>query len=135
MEEHREAIEHDLLVETGHELRDVGRSLSWGALRSFLTHISPESALAREINPEGYIWASRAKTNALLADIYDLLSAVNANLCAKGTGKKPKQPKPYPRPGDKDRNTETRHIGKDPLPPDKLREWFKQKEQGGEVGG
>ncbi len=96
----------------------------------------PDSALAREINPEAYIWSSRAKTNALLADIYDLLSVINANLCAKGTGKKPKTPKPYPRPGKKD--TETTHIGKGALPPDKLREFFKQKElehQRGEING
>ena len=116
---------------------DVGSSLSWGALRSFLLHIRPDSALAREINPDTYIWASRAKTNALLADIFDLLSMINANLCAKGTGKKPKKPKPYPRPGSKE--AETTHIGKGALPPDKLREWFKQKEQehsqGGEIDG
>lgn len=96
-------------------------------------HISPDSALAREINPDSYIWASRAKTNALLADIFDLLNAVNANLCAKGTGRRPKKPKPYPRPGNKETEKETTHIGKGAMPPDKLREWFRQKEQGSEV--
>lgn len=129
MAEHREAIEHDLLIETGHELRDVGSTLSWDALRSFLLNINPESALAREINPDSYIWSSRAKTNALLADIFDLLNIINANLCAKGTHRRPKKPKLYPRPGQKDKETETTHIGKGALPPDKLREWFKQKER------
>lgn len=28
-----------------------------------------------------------------------MLAAINANLCAKGSGKKAKRPKPYPRPG------------------------------------
>jgi len=126
--EHREAIEHDLLVKTGHELKDVGNTFSWGAFRSFITHIGPDSALVREVEPEAYIWASRAKTNALLADIFDLLGAINANLCAKGTKRRPKKPKPYPRPGDKEKERETTHIGKGALPPDKLREWFKQKE-------
>lgn len=98
-------------------------------------HIRPESALAREINPDIYTWSSRAKTNSLLADIYDLLNMINANLCAKGSGHKPRKPKPYPRPGQKDKDTETTHIGKGALPPDKLREWFKQKERGGEVSG
>lgn len=116
-------------------MRDLGHSLSWGALKSFLSHIKPESALAREINPEVYIWASRAKTNALLADIFDLLGALNANLCAKGTGRRPKKPKPYPRPKDKEKDTEVTHIGRGALPPDQLREWFRQKEQGGEIDG
>ena len=62
----------------------------------------------REMRPDLAQWSTTAKTNALLADIYDVLSAINANLCAKGTGKKPKRPKPYPRPG---KNKTTRHIG------------------------
>lgn len=114
-------------------MKDVGTSLSWDALKSFLMHMSPESSLAREINPEVYTWSSRAKTNYLLADIYDVLNMINANLCAKGSGRKPRKPKPYPRPGQKDKDTETTHIGKGALPPDKLREWFKQKERGGEL--
>ncbi len=116
-------------------MKDVGHTLSWDALRSFLLNITPESALAREINPESYIWSSRAKTNAILADIYDLLNMINANLCAGFSRKRPKKPKPYPRPGDKNKDTETMHIGRGALPPDQLRDWFKQKEQGGEIDG
>lgn len=122
-------------METGHELRDVGKNLSWTALRSFVMNARPESALVREVSPDSYIWASRAKTNALLADIFDLLGMVNANLCVKGTKRRPKKPKPYPRPGDKDRKTETTHIGGGAMPPDKLREWFGEKERGGETDG
>lgn len=109
-------------------MKDVGDTLSWGAFKSFLTHINPESALVREISPESYIWTSRAKTNAILADIYDLLGVINANLCAKGTKSKPRKPEPYPRPGKNEKEKETTHIGKGALPPSELREWFKQKE-------
>ena len=112
----------------------MGHSLSWNALRSFILNISPESALAREVNPESYIWSSRAKTNAILADIYDLLSMINANMCAGFSRKRPKKPKPYPRPGKHD-NQEITHIGKGALPPDELREWFKAREKGGEIDG
>ena len=97
-------------------------------------HLDPESALAREVQPDAYIWSSRAKTNAILADIYDILSLINANLCVKGTRHRPRKPKPYPRPGNKEKETETTHIGKGALPPDKLREWFRQKElEGSEI--
>ena len=99
-------------------------------------NVKPDSALARKISPDSYIWSSRAKTNALLADIFDLLGMINANLCAKGTKHRPKKPKPYPRPGDKNKKTETTHIGSGAMPPDKLREWFRQKElEGGETDG
>ena len=126
---HRKAIEHDLLVETGHELRDEGFSISWEALDSFLSNMSPDSALARELNPKMSQWATRAKTNTILASIYDMLAVINTNLCAKGSGKRPKKPKPYPRPWLEDKKEpDVRHIGKGALPPDKLRAWFKSKE-------
>ncbi len=126
--EHRKAIEHDLLIETGYELRDVGRSLSWEALDAFLSNISPDSALARELNPKMSNWATRAKTNAILASIYDMLAVINSNLCAKGSGKRPKKPKPYPRPWAEEKKPDVTHFGKGALPPDELRKWFKSKE-------
>lgn len=128
--EHRKAIERDFFVETGHELREVGRTLAWSTLDAFLTHIRPDSALAKELDLKMSNWTTRAKTNAILASIYDLLAVVNANLCAKGTGKKPRKPKPYPRPWieDKKQEPEVTHFGKGPLPPDELRAWFKSKE-------
>ena len=126
---HRKAIERDFFVETGHELREVGRNLSWSTLDAFLSHIKPDSALAKELNPKIGNWSTLAKTNAILASIYDLLAVVNANLCAKGTGKKPKKPKPYPRPWDEEKKKpEVTHFGKGALPPDELRAWFASKE-------
>jgi hypothetical protein len=106
--EHREAVTYDLLTRTGYDLRDIGRGLSWSALDAFVRNTPPDGALMRELRPELAQWATLPKTNALLADIYDMLASINANLCAKGTGKKPKRPKPYPRPG---KNKATRHIG------------------------
>lgn len=106
--EHKEAIEYDLLTKTGNSLQDVGRRLDWSALNSLIKQTTPDSALMRELNPDLYGWVQPAKTNALLADIYDILNAINANLCAKGTGKRAKRPKPYPRPVQS--KTES-HIG------------------------
>ena len=65
-------------------------------------------------------WAGRMKTNALLADIYDMLAMINANICAMGSGKKATKPKKYPRPNDSEKKT----IGKKGLPPEELRAWF-----------
>ncbi len=76
-----------------------------------------------ELDPDLAAWAGAVKTNAILADIYDMLAMINVNLCALGTGKRAKKPKPYKRPGDKDK----KQIGKKALPPDQLREWFANK--------
>ena len=103
----------------GYELRDVGRSLSWSALLSFISNLGPESYLAREIEPELHNWTTTLKTNQILADIYDMLAMINANLVAYGSKKQSKKPKPYPRlkdDGDK--------IGKDPVAPVQLRKMF-----------
>lgn len=117
------------MIKTGHNLEDIGRTLSWGALGAFLRHIDLDSETAMELEPDLARWCGAAKTNAILADIYDVLAMINANLCAMGSGKRAKKPKPYARPGDRDKM----HIGKNALPPDELRKWFaskrKQKKQ------
>ena len=41
-----------MLTQTGYSLDDVGRSLSWGALGSFLHNTRPDSALVEEMQPE-----------------------------------------------------------------------------------
>ena len=126
--EHREAVQYDLLTRTGYDLDDVGRGLSWTALDSFIKNTPPDGAIMRELRPELSQWSTTAKTNALLADIYDLLAAVNANLCAKGSGKKAKRPKPYPRPGAQ---SNVRKIGK-ALPVDELKRRIFGRDSGGE---
>lgn len=123
VDEHREAVERDLLTETGHELRDIGSTLSWGALNSFLSIVHLGSALAGELSPEMSKWATVAKTNEILADIYDQLSVVIADLHLLITHKKGRKPQPYKRPGDKD----THRIGKGALPLSKMREWIQSR--------
>ena len=83
------------------------------------------SETARELDPDLAQWGGTPKTNALLADIYDMLAMINANICAMGTGKRAVRPKKYPRPGDK----QAQKIGKNALPPDELRDFFKRKRQ------
>lgn len=79
-----------------------------------------------QLNPDVATWSSTLKTNIILADIYDVLTCVNANLMAHATGKAAKNPKPYPRPRKEDPGNE-RHFGSGALPPDELREWFEEK--------
>jgi len=88
-----------------------------------LRHPDLSSETGRELEPEWAQWAGTMKTNAILADIFDLLAMINANICAMGSGKKAKKPKAYNRPGDKDKQK----IGKNALPADQLREWFDNK--------
>lgn len=125
IDEHRGAVERDLLIETGHELRDVGSTLSWGALKSFLSSVRMGSALAEDLNPDMVEWSTRAKTNTILADIYDQLSLVNANLRVLITHKPGRKPEPYKRPGMKEKNI--KRIGSEPLPVSKMREWIENK--------
>ena len=70
-------------------------------------------------------WSSRAKTNAILADIFDMLSQINANLVAVGSHKASKKPKAYPRPGDN--NKREKKIGKNALPVNELDSWLARK--------
>lgn len=129
VDEHREAIERDLLTETGHELSDVGRSLSWRALMSFLSTAKPGSALSNELRPDMTEWSTTLKTNIILADIFDQLSIVNANLHVLITHKRGKRPEPYKRPWMENRNN--RHIGKGALSVTDMREWIKQRQKAG----
>lgn len=71
-------------------------------------------------------WENTLTTNRLLADIYDLLQVINANVCGLG-GAKHKKIKPYPRPTDKDEN---KRVGKGALPLDELRKWIRSKQNG-----
>lgn len=125
--EHAGAIEYDLLTKTGHELRDVGSTLSWDALTSFIFHVDSESALAREMDEEYSLWTTRLKTNGILADIYDMLAQINANLIAIGTHAVAKPVQPYPRPGMTEERGDTRRIGKGALPRGEFKKWLEKK--------
>ena len=73
------------------------------ALISFINYLPPDSALYREMNPKDELatWSTRAKTNAILADLFDLVMAANT--------KKGVKPPEYPRPKKK------RTIGRGPV--------------------
>ncbi|MCF0128637.1 MAG: hypothetical protein HUJ70_08695 [Pseudobutyrivibrio sp.] len=123
--EHQEAIEYDLLTLANHEVDDIGRTLSWSAVNSFIQNITPESALFKEMNPEYAQWANTYKTNVILADIFDLLSQINVNLIAIGSRKPAQQPPRYPRPNQKDDSVQ--QVGSDALPAEELRAWFAER--------
>ena len=120
-------------MQTGYSLDDVGGALSWSALGAFLHTVTPDGAIAQEIEPEIAAFASRTKTNAILADIYDVLAQINANMVAGFTRKRSSRPKRYPRPGDQGK----RRMGKDSLSMDELDKWFaeKKKQRGGGASG
>lgn len=86
-----------------------------------------DSATLRDIDPEVSIWAKTVKTNIILADIYDILSRINANLVAVGERKPAKKVKPYPRPGKQDDPENVQHFGSGALPVKELHEWIEQK--------
>lgn len=124
--EHRGAVERDLLG-TGYSLDDVGASLSWDALKSFLSYVKPDSAVYRELHPELSEWSITLKTNVILADIYDQLSITNALLRTLLSHKKQRQPEPYKRPWVKNGNT--RKMGKKPLGSvEEMRAWIRQRQ-------
>lgn len=97
-------------------------------MKTFMAHLPDDSAVGQELRPEYAAWASRTKTNMILADIFDALAQINANLVALGSGNAAKQPKPYKRPGQKQNDNENvKHFGSGALPPDELRAWFEMK--------
>ena len=120
-------------MQTGYSLDDVGGALNWSALGAFLHRVDPNSAIAHEIEPEIADFSGTFKTNAILADIYDILAQINANLVAGFSHKRTSKPRRYPRPGDDDK----RRIGKDGMTVDELDSWFAQKkrQRGGGAGG
>lgn len=127
IDEHGEALTYDLMTRTQYTIDDIGGALSWRSLYSFIKFLGTDSALARDLD-KSTGWETTIKTNAILADIYDLLQAINSNLVRLGGGKT-KKIKPYPRPG-RDENT-TKKIGKDALPVNELHEWIKRRQQNG----
>lgn len=124
--QYRGAINYDLLRQTGHEIRDIGTTISWQALNDFISHSGPDSAIMRELNPDLAEWSNTLKTNTILADIWDQLAQINANLVAMATRKPARKPKQYPRPGKKDQD-DTKHYGSGALPKNDLREWMEKK--------
>ena len=114
IEQHDRALEYDLITRTGRTLNELMNMGAAGkvALISFIQYLPPDAALWREQNPkdETADWYTTMKTNAILADIFDIFVAVHTK---KGT-----KPAEYPRPKRK------RTIGKDPVPVSKFWDWW-----------
>lgn len=112
-----------MITSAGVELNDVGGSLSWGAFASFIKNLGYDSAVFRAQHPDMAEWGSTLKTNIILADIFDVLCQINANMVGGLSHKRPQRPKPYPRPWvDKKKKT-----GKGALPVSELEKWIEQK--------
>ena len=97
--------------------RTLGEYMEMGAagmvaLVSFVQYLPIDSALGKSTNPkdEFGVWYSTAQTNTILADIYDILSAVHT--------KKGRKPVMYPRPQEK------QAIGKDAIPISDFWDWW-----------
>ena len=120
-------------MQTGHSLDDVGSTLTWSALGAFLHKVDPGSAIAHELEPEIAAFSTQFKTNAILADIYDILAQINANLVAGFSRKRSQKPRRYPRPGDDSK----KRIGKNnAMTISDLDAWIaKKREQGGGTDG
>ncbi len=118
------------MTRTHYTLQDVGGALPWSSLASFIKYLGGDSALAKDLD-KSTGWDETIRTNAILADIYDLLQVINANLVQFATqGKKKPKTKPYPRPGRD--NDNTHKIGRDALPVDELHEWIRKRQEHGE---
>ena len=125
IDEHEEAVEYDLQTKFDRGIDDIGENLSWYTVKSYLTHLPLSSALARELNSESATWDSTLKTNFLLADLIDVLQAIDYHLVSM-SGSKAHKPKPYPRPNGK-KDSGTKHYGKGAMKANELENWFKNK--------
>lgn len=129
IEDHGGAVNYDLMTRTVYTVDDVGGALSWGALHSFLKYIGSDSATAHDLG-KATGWENTIKTNAILADIYDLLQVINLNIVAMASGGKHKKKfKPYPRPGGSE--NKDRKLGRDAIPVEQLREMINGRRSNG----
>lgn len=132
MRYHESALEYDLMTMTG---RTLSEYLDMGhegivALCHFVRHLGLDSKLAREMAGfEAGPFDSGTQTNALLAELFDVLAGINANLVQLSSKSRVKRPKPFPRPWRKDES----RIGRDPIPVSKFAEWWNSKSKSEEV--
>lgn len=102
---------------------DLGTfALPWSDLHALITWAPEDSPIMRAIHPEVSEWASRVKTNSILADAIDVAQWANYQ---RGGGKGSK-PKPYPRAGSRSRTT----FGKRRMDRAEARAWLKKRRQG-----
>ena len=93
-----------------------------------MRNLDTNSALARDLG-KSTGWETTIKTNEILANIYDMLQAIDKHLVRLiSKGKTKPKFKPYPRPGKGDDNK--RKIGKGAMPYNELRNWIKERTHG-----
>lgn len=88
-------------------------AFTWGDLYDFVTNMSLDSALARELNGGSVVWTL---TDHLLATIADALHGANWQ---RGGGKGIR-PKPIERPGEKSGTS----LGSAPIPISEFDNWW-----------
>lgn len=118
-----------MMTRLGLTLGDVPERLSWDALHSFVGHLGEGSALHASMHPDEAQWCSGLKTNILLADIYDAISAMryqHACSCTPRGRRRPAPPEPYPRFWSKKPRGEKRY-GSKPIPIARFDEWWNSK--------
>ena len=117
------------MTRTQYQVDDIGGALSWGALYAFIKNLGGDSALARDLG-KATGWETTLQTNIILADIFDLLQVIHADLVAWASGgKKKAKNKPYPRPGRAEDNK--RKLGTGAMPLKELREWMNRRSKHG----
>lgn len=124
IERHGSAFEHDVMAATGRTLSEFIEQGPPGvvALAHFLAHIGPDTATWHELEGSGArMWSSTLKSNAVLADLFDVVSLVNRNIVQSGSRSRVKNPRPYPRPWDAD----TERIGHGPVRVSQFWDWWK----------
>ncbi len=94
-------------------------SFGWHAVSVWARHLPEGSAVWRALHPEHAAFASELGRASIMADIFDAVLHTAATIAAAHGGK-PRQPKPYPRPGARDR----RSMGGGAIPVSSFDEWF-----------
>jgi hypothetical protein len=126
MRDNAAELDYDLMTMTGRTLDEYADMGPAGtvALVHFVRCLGPESRLWRAMHEDDgtAAWHTAAQSNAILADIYDELAAMRREQAVKGTGKRPKRAKPYPRPGKSD----ARKVGREPIRVRDFERWWKE---------
>ena len=104
----------------GMTLEQAARSFGWGAMADFARHLPADSATFRAMHPDAYVFASDLKGNAILADLFDAVSAFAHNYAVRN-GSKGGRPKPYPRPWN---SGGEKRIGSGAIPVSEIEKWY-----------
>lgn len=116
------------MTRTRFTLDDLGTGLRASSLISFIRHLTPDSALRREQDPD-LLWTGPELVPQLLAKIADSLEMMRWQHLQANTKRHVKVPEPIPRPWAKRAGGE-RRIGKGAIPVDGFDDWYYSGEGG-----